>query len=89
MLQALGTLPGASMVGSEGSVRTVAFDSTFGEAPDQAHSDRRRQTITVDVSTGRVTGVSDSTNPGGGVVPGDVVDQRQNYEVALVDGLPD
>jgi hypothetical protein len=88
MLQALAALPGSSIVDSRGSVRTIAFDSTFGDEPGQGGDVRRHQTITVDVASGRVSGISDSTNPGGGVVPDGVVDQRQDFEVSLVDGLP-
>lgn len=88
MLKALGALPGASIVGGHGSVRTIAFDSTFQEGPEQPGEVRRHQTITVDVSTGRVTGLSDSTNPGGSILPDDVVDERNDYTVDLVDGLP-
>lgn len=88
MLQALAALPGSSIVDSRGSVRTIAFDSTFGDESAQVGDVRRHQTITVDVASGRVSGISDSTNPGGGVVPGGVVDQRQDFEVSLVDGLP-
>jgi hypothetical protein len=87
MLQALGTLPGSSIVDSRGSLRTIAFDSTFGE-PGQAIDVQRHQTITVDVSTGRVSGTSDSTNAGGSIVPDGVGDVRNDYAVELVDGLP-
>lgn len=89
MLQALGTLPGATIADSHGAVRTIQFDSAFGESPDPGVAGRRHQTITIDVSTGRVSRISDTTNPGSGVVPADVVDQGATYEVALVDGLPD
>ncbi|MCE4024452.1 hypothetical protein LXM50_00540 [Microbacterium sp. Au-Mic1] len=86
MLQALADLPGSSIVDSRGSIRTVAFESTFGEEPGEP---QRHQTITVDVSTGRVIGTSDSTNPGGTIVPDGVVDERNDYAVEIVDGLPD
>ncbi|WP_336648984.1 hypothetical protein [Microbacterium sp. MMO-10] len=88
MLQALGQLPGSSIIDSHGSVRTIAFDSTYGEAPDESGDVQRHQTLTVDVSTGRVTGISDSTDPGTGVVPAGVADEQRSYVVDLVDGLP-
>lgn len=88
MLQALGRLPGSSIVDSHGSLRTISFDSSFGSEPGESGDVQRHQTITVDVSNGRVTGSSDSTNPGGSIVPDGVADVRTDYVVDVVDGLP-
>ena len=88
MLQALGRLPGSSIVDSQGSLRTISFDSSFGSEPGESGDVQRHQTITVDVSNGRVRGSSDSTNPGGGIVPDGVADVRSDYVVDVVDGLP-
>ncbi len=88
MLQALGRLPGSSIVDSHGSLRTISFDSSFGSEQGESGDVQRHQAITVDVSNGRVTGSSDSTNPGGSIVPDGVPDVRTDYVVDVVDGLP-
>lgn len=87
MYRALSTLPGSTVGADEGGERTVTFDSLLAN-PDAARTSHTRHTLTIDMSTGLVTEITETHDVGPGIVPAQIPDSRVTFEMRVVDSLP-
>ncbi|WP_214466797.1 hypothetical protein [Microbacterium flavescens] len=78
MFRALGMVPGAEMVASGPSTSTIAYVFSGG----------RRETLTIDTTTGLVTSRSTTLGPGSGVVPESIPDYSYTTAITVVEEAP-
>lgn len=87
MYRALSLLPGSTVGAELNGERVVTFDSQLGSS-ETAETSLRRYTVTIEMATGLVTEITDTSSVGEGVIPSDVPDVRMTFETSVVDTLP-
>lgn len=87
MYRALSMLPGSTVGADQDGKRTVTFDAEIA-SPYAGGVLHIRNTMTIEMSTGLVTEITETSDAGVGIVPARIPDHRKTFELSVVESLP-